>query len=246
MDGPGFDRMAGFAPPSVGNAMHEEVVELVRAASRREDVADALVLPEGQADMAQREPEDRVSKVFKLHRRPTFASFIRSDAVVPILCETVGPDADCFLSQYIFKNAGAWGQPWHQDSYYFRFDPPRPIVGLWLAVTEATLANGCLHVLPSSHTEEIHEHVPDARPGANYGYVEIVDDYVRRPSTPVLMQPGDLLVFDSHLMHRSTDNETDGVRAAMVFHFCPAATVDHVENSPVQDRVAVLRDGVPV
>ena len=24
------------------------------------------------------------------------------------------------------------------------------------------------------------------------------------------MQPGDLLVFDSHLMHRSTDNDVDG------------------------------------
>ena len=38
------------------------------------------------------------------------------------------------------------------------------------------------------------------------------------------MQPGDLLVFDSHLMHRSTDNETDGVRAAMVFHYARAGT----------------------
>ena len=238
-------RIDGFASPGIGAAMHDEVVGLLRAAANGDEVGDALVLPEGQADMAQREPEDRVSKVFKLHRRPTFAAFIRSADVVPILCETVGPDVDCFLSQYIFKNPGAWGQPWHQDSFYFRFEPARPIVGLWLAVTEATLQNGCLHVLPASHTEAVHEHVPDARPGANYGYVEIVDNDMSA-STPVLMQPGDLLVFDSHLMHKSTDNESDGVRAAMVFHFCPAATIDHVANSPVQDRVAVLRDGVPV
>ncbi len=42
---------------------------------------------------------------------------------------------DCFLSQFIFKNPGAWGQPWHQDSFYFPFEPARPIVALWLAVT---------------------------------------------------------------------------------------------------------------
>jgi ectoine hydroxylase-related dioxygenase (phytanoyl-CoA dioxygenase family) len=41
------------------------------------------------------------------------------------------------------------------------------------------------------------------------------------------MDPGDLLVFDSHLMHCSTDNVSDGVRAAMVYHFASAGTVDH-------------------
>jgi len=41
------------------------------------------------------------------------------------------------------------------------------------------------------------------------------------------MEAGDLLVFDSHLMHCSTDNESDGVRAAMVYHFASAGTVDH-------------------
>ena len=52
------------------------------------------------------------------------------------------------------------------------------------------------------------------------------------------MEPGDLLVFDSHLMHRSTDNESSGVRAAMVFHYAATGTVDrHV--SPVNDFVTV-------
>ena len=43
---------------------------------------------------------------------------------------------------------------------------------------------------------------------------------------PVLMDPGDLLLFDSHLMHRSTDNESAGIRAAMVFHYAATGTVD--------------------
>ena len=106
---------------------------------------------------------------------------------------------DVFLSQFIFKTAGAWGQPWHQDSFYFPFEPARPVVGVWLAVTEATLANGCLHVLPGSQTEPVHTHEPDRRPGANYGYFEIVDhdmsviragaDGTGRP--PGLRQPSD-------------------------------------------------------
>jgi ectoine hydroxylase-related dioxygenase (phytanoyl-CoA dioxygenase family) len=40
------------------------------------------------------------------------------------------------------------------------------------------------------------------------------------------MKPGDLLVFDSHLMHRSTDNVSNGIRAAMVYHYAGAGTHD--------------------
>ena len=89
-------------------------------------------------------------------------------------------------------------------------------------------------MLPGSNHEPVHEHVPDRRPSANYGYVEIVD-HDMDAAEPVLMQPGDLLVFDSHLMHRSTDNTSDGIRAAMVFHCCVAGTRD-VGDSPTRER----------
>jgi ectoine hydroxylase-related dioxygenase (phytanoyl-CoA dioxygenase family) len=249
-DADGFATIRGFAEPAVGTAMLDDVVELVRAQQRGEPVDDALVLPEAQPDFAERRsnPEDVVSKVFRLHRRPAFASFLRTPELLPIVTELLGTDdVDCFLSQFIFKNPGAWGQPWHQDSYYFPFEPARPIVGLWLAVTEATLENGCLHVLPGSHRAAVHEHVPDRREGANYGYTEIVDQDTDG-QCPALMEPGDLLVFDSHLMHRSTDNTSTGIRAAMVFHVAAAGTVDRTEEvrgypSPVNDWVPLVRNG---
>ncbi|MEO1060268.1 MAG: phytanoyl-CoA dioxygenase family protein [Actinomycetota bacterium] len=245
----GFVRHPRFTDPTVGAAMQADVVSLVRAAHRDGAAPDGvLIAPESQDGFEGTEPEDLISKVFTLHERPAFAHFLHDRRIGEVLRRLVGPDVDCFLSQFIFKNPGAWGQPWHQDSFYFPFEPARPIVGLWLAVTEATLENGCLHVLPQSHREPVHEHVPDARPGANYGYVEIVD-HDMSGSEPVLMAPGDLLVFDSHLMHRSTDNRSDGIRAAMVFHCCAAGTVDHGieagggEPSPVHHFTPLLRNG---
>ncbi len=246
----GFVRIPGFAEPSVGLAMFERVVEIVRDAARGLDVAPALVLPEQQADLpaasaAGAAAEELASKVFLVARYEPFRTFIEQPELTAIAADLIGTDAlDCFLSQFIFKNPGAWGQPWHQDSYYFPFDPPRPVVGLWLAVTRATLANGCLHVLAGSHHESVHDHVSDRRPGANYGYVEIVD-HDMAASQPVLMEPGDLLVFDSHLMHRSTDNASDEVRAAMVFHVASSGTVDHTmatKGYTVNDWMSVRRD----
>jgi phytanoyl-CoA hydroxylase len=241
----GFFRISGFAEPAVGAAMLADVVEVARRAAAGEDVSPALPLPEAQPGFRGEQPEDLISKVFRLHRRPGFRAFLESPRVTGIVRDLLGPDVDCFLSQFIFKNPGAWGQPWHQDSFYFPFEPARPIVGLWLAVTEATLENGCLHVLAGSNHEPVHEHVPDRRPKANYGYVEIVDHDMAM-AEPVRMQPGDLLVFDSHLMHRSTDNTSTGIRAAMVFHCCVAGTEDRGASPTrhlVQDFMPLLRDG---
>lgn len=243
----GFFIVRGFAPHAVGEAMLERVVGIVRDVDDRGRPRHdrALVLPESNlAGQAAARPEDAVSKVFRLHRDPVFRDFGLSGPVAEIVSSLVGPDVDLFLSQFIFKSPGAWGQPWHQDSWYFPFEPARPVVGIWLAVTAATLENGCLHVLPGSQSEPVHEHVPDRRPNANYGYVEIVD-HDMSGSTPVLMEPGDLLVFDSHLMHRSTDNVSDVIRAAMVYHYAAAGTKDDAPQL-VHDWMPAVRSGSPL
>lgn len=247
---PGFQLRKAFAEPSLGDGMLADVVDIARRAARGEGVEGALVQREGQG-LEGAQPEDLVAKIFRLHRRPVFRTFLDDPRITRILVDAIGPDVDCFLSQFIFKNPGAWGQPWHQDSFYFPFEPARPVVALWLAVSEATLANGCLHVLPGSQMEPVHEHVPDRRPGANVGYVEIVD-HDMSASQPCLLDPGDLLIFDSHLMHRSTDNVSNGIRAAMVFHFACAGTRDPgvpdgkggwIDN-PVNDWMPLLREGM--
>src|SRR5690606_11803468 len=179
-------------------------------------------------------PEDRISKVFRLHRDPSFERFARDPALLDLVAELLGEDVDCFLSQFIFKTPGAYGQPWHQDALYFPFEPDRQL-GVWLAVSAATLDNGCLQVLPGSHTEPVHAHQRDQRPGSNYGYLEIVD-HDMSGAIPVLMEPGDVLLFHSHLMHCSTDNRTSAIRAAMVYHYSPAGTVDRAPRRPDPKR----------
>ena len=205
-----------------------------------------LVPESNKAGLAVAHPEDAMSKIFKLHRDGVFADFAHSAAVVDTVSALIAPDIDVFLSQFIFKTPGRLGAAVAPGLLLLPLRSGRPVVGVWLAVTEATLANGCLHVLPGSQTEPVHTHVPDRRPGANYGYFEIVD-HDMAASEPVLMEPGDLLVFDSHLMHCSTDNESDGIRAAMVYHYAVAGTVDHTEEyfPTVNDWVPARRDGLP-
>ena len=220
----GFFIIRGFMPLERCRAIHDRVVEICRLNAAGQQTPNTFVLPEKKPNPLARNAEDNVGKVFRLHRDPIFKKLVEDPAVVDIVSDLIGPELDCFVSQFIFKNHGALGQPWHQDSFYFAFSTT-PQIGVWLAVTEATLDNGCLHVMPGSHNEPVHKHVPDQRPHAQYGYTEIVD-YDMSKSMPVLMQPGDLLVFHSHLMHRSTDNMSGGSRAAMVWHYTKSGTID--------------------
>ena len=223
----GFLILPGFAKPDLLEAMETRIVEMTRAADGGGEIGDAYVVPE--LSLADREhPEDRTSKVFRVHRcEPLFAEFASNARLLDCVESLIGPELDCFLSQFIFKLPGALGQPWHQDAFYFPFDRG-PQVGVWLAVTDSTPDNGPLWVLPGSHREDVHDVVPDRREHANFAYVEIIDHDMSE-ATRVLLQAGDLLLFHSRLMHRSTDNDSDGKRAAMVYHYGEAGTVDHSE-----------------
>jgi phytanoyl-CoA hydroxylase len=244
-DRDGFVILRGFADPAIGHAMAREAIDAIRAdppsahAGKQAYVLTngMLVQPEGKAPSGAVAPEDFVAKLFNPHLGGTAHSFATSAAAADVVAQLLGEDIDVFQSMFILKNSGAWGQPWHQDSFYFNFDQ-QPQIGLWLAISEATLENGCLSVLPGSHRGPIRDHYPDRREGANQGYLEIVglDDST---AVPVLMQPGDLLVFHSFLLHKSVDNLGSGRRAAMVYHYGRAGSINlnPPEVQAVQEKV---------
>jgi phytanoyl-CoA hydroxylase len=229
----GFILIRNFVEARVGQAMSDELIAAIRGQARPEGDSKALwetpeglfIQQEAQAEtgtVTGQMPEDIVAKAFNPHLFGTAGAFAVSAACGEIVEALLGTKASVFQSMFILKNPGAWGQPWHQDAFYFDFDTKLQI-GLWLAISEATLENGCLSVLPGSHTFPIQDHGPDKRAGSNYGYRE-VDVSTNDKAVPILMQPGDLLVFHSHLLHKSVDNLGVARREAMVLHYAPTDT----------------------
>lgn len=248
----GFFILRGLVGPEICAAMTRAVTDLFGAAARQGTSyaghhvgADGVIAVEEAARVqAGDTSEERMSKLFNLHRKAPFSDFASHPRVLEALHAILGPDVSVVNSQYIFKYPGVWGQPWHQDSLYYRFDR-MPQVGVWLATSPATVENGCLFVAPGSHREPIHKHVPDERPGANFGYVEVVDyDFGR--AQPVLMEAGDVLIFHSFLMHKSNDNVSADKRSALVYHYAHSATQVIGPKSATVDFMPVLADGQPV
>lgn len=246
----GFFIERGLVPVADATAMEDEVIARIRANPPEDHPGETLyaagpnyaIFPEKVPSPTAVNAEDKIAKVFNCHAEGVAREVAERREIVDRVAGILGDELDCFQSQFIFKNPGVIGQPWHQDSFYFRFDR-QPQVGVWVALSRATLENGCLWVLPGSHKGPIHDHVPDQRPAANQAYTEIVsqDDSAQ---IPALMEPGDVLFFHSYLMHKSTDNIADERRAAMVYHYARAGT--QAENTEVAAQLAHVNRWIPV
>jgi phytanoyl-CoA hydroxylase len=104
-------------------------------------------------------------------------------------------------------------KPWHQDMAYFDWSPPEKVLGVWLAIHPATVANGCMHVIPGSHREGPvpHVHARDC---------QIEDSRVPvERCVAVPLQPGGALFFASLLQHGTPPNESPERRWAIQYHY---------------------------
>jgi phytanoyl-CoA hydroxylase len=88
-----------------------------------------------------------------------FASYTTSPKVGLLLRELGWVDPVVPQSMYIFKQAsgirGGGEVTSHQDSTFLHTEPRQTCIGLWLALDDATLTNGCLWVRPGSHHEKL-------------------------------------------------------------------------------------------
>lgn len=120
-----------------------------------------------------------------------------------------------FQDMALLKPPHGREKPWHQDKAYFSIAVDEPVVGLWIALDEATVANGCMHLVPGSHRDGpvVHFRRRDW---------QICDTQVRKDQVAAPLPAGGVLIFDGLLHHGTPPNATDQRRRALQFHYAPA------------------------
>src|SRR5579859_5189844 len=115
------------------NALRQHVDEMIAA------------LPEGKR------PEEMDVPHFQ---DPWLFRYLTDARVLDVIEDFIGPDIVLWSSHFIAKPRGdGRAVPWHTDGAYWhnRLDPME-VITLWLAVDPSIVANGCMRVLPGSHT----------------------------------------------------------------------------------------------
>jgi ectoine hydroxylase-related dioxygenase (phytanoyl-CoA dioxygenase family) len=144
----------------------------------------------------------------------------RSEALVQSVQDLLGEGEVChFHSKLMQKEpqvGGAW--EWHQDyGYWYKngFLFPDALISVMLALTEATVQNGCLQVLKGSHkTGRIEHSFAGEQQGADMDFVN--EALGRFERVPVVLAPGDLLFFHPNTLHMSEANTSDKPRWSMI------------------------------
>lgn len=112
--------------------------------------------------------------------------------------------------------------PWHQDNGVVLEEADgAEVLTVWLPLTEATVENGCLQVIPARRETELMEHCPSSSKGAH-----IPDKYVATDSAVSLpMRPGSILLMHPRTPHSSLENASaDQVRISMDLRYQPVGT----------------------
>jgi 2-aminoethylphosphonate dioxygenase len=131
----------------------------------------------------------------------------RGRSTLGLMGELMGEPAVLFKEKLNLKLAAGNGFSAHQDAPAFTSFDQHYHITMMLSVDETTTANGCLEVASGAHQQGLLAMNPDLT------MTQTAIDQLSWQS--VETQPGDLLLFDSYLPHRSAMNETDHARRAL-------------------------------
>ncbi|RVW16931.1 Phytanoyl-CoA dioxygenase [Vitis vinifera] len=103
----------------------------------------------------------------------------------------------------------------HQDNSFLYTEPPT-CTGLWLALEDATILNGCLWAIPGSHKNGLVRRFIRGDEGVYFDQPS--PSYDDKDFVPVEVKAGSLVVLHGDLIHQSFENQSPKSRHAYSLH----------------------------
>ncbi|KAH7516340.1 hypothetical protein FEM48_Zijuj10G0124600 [Ziziphus jujuba var. spinosa] len=165
-----------------------------------------------------------------LHEKdPVFNKFSDSEKFSGLLCSLGYKRPVIIQSMYIFKQPGIGGEvvP-HQDNSFLYTEPPT-CTGLWLALEDATITNGCLWAIPGSQKNGLVRRFIRGEDGVTFDRPS--PDYDHKDFVPIEVKAGSLVVIHGDLIHQSLENQSSKSRHAYSLHVIDTDGCKWAENN---------------
>ena len=146
---------------------------------------------------------------------PRVLDLAKEPAIVSRVASLLGPNLDIFGTKYFpMLPGGGTSTKWHQDNYYFSSESEQIVTcGIYLQDTDRE--NGCLKVVPRSHTRGRFPHTPDP---ATYGSWVDVDE---SDAVHLEIPGGTVILFSANLLHGANPNVSARTRYSTAWHYLP-------------------------
>jgi len=174
-------------------------------------------------------PFDKITDETPIHLGPAAFNLLRSPRVLDAVQSLIGPEIYCHPAHHVrIKvpveavkggiNDLTGTVTGHQDQAGTLPEADDSnIVTAWMAINDATEANGCLMVIPGSHRGALLPHGPLPHGGAG-----IAEEHL--PAEAFVALPvarGGAIFLNSRTIHRSLPNVSDGIRWSVDARYMP-------------------------
>jgi phytanoyl-CoA hydroxylase len=161
-------------------------------------------------------------------RGPATFAFLRNPHLLDAVETLIGPEITCNPIQHIRakppaaangEGAGFFNVPWHQDAGVTWDEADNSdIITCWIPLTDATVENGCMEVMPGAWRRGYLEHQAE---GGTTIRADLLPDTTPQP---VPVNKGGIVFMHRYTPHRSTPNLTNGVRWSVDLRYQPTGT----------------------
>lgn len=186
-------------------------------------------LPDGTLKQSK---EQSINKIgHGLHEvDPVFKAFSHSTKIQKLVADLKIEAPQLVQSMYIFKQPQIGGEvACHQDST-FLYNEPIDIAGLWFALEDATVSNGCLWAIPGGQRLGLKSRwVRSPEGGMRFDVVDATP-FPEENLIPLEVTKGSLIVLHGLLPHKSLANRSEKSRHAFTLHFIGGRSRYALEN----------------
>lgn len=151
---------------------------------------------------------------------PRVDRLTRHPALIAAISQLIGPDLLVWGSALFIKEPKSTSYvSWHQDLNYWGLDGEDEVTA-WVALTPATVENGCMRFVPGSHRRKIVPHVDSfAKDNLLSRGQEIAVAVDETEAVNVVLRPGEASLHHGHMFHASSPNGTDGRRVGIAIRY---------------------------
>lgn len=199
----GFVVVRGLYSPEEASAIKERTMEVLRD-------ADALDEPSGVHVWMAEGLDESLRRV------------VTDPRIARIVRPLSGEEAEFLSVKSVYKNADlGFASPWHQDWYYWKGSTK---LSAWIALDEATVANGCLRMIAGSHDQV--RKMRSVRSESGFGLRTEDADLIGVEPIDVVASPGDVVFFHDLAVHGSHPNVSGEDRWSLIATYRDAGQVD--------------------
>ncbi len=175
----------------------------------------------------------KIQQILNAHKlSPLLNEVIRSDRFLDVATSLIGPDIALFEAKFLMKSSQGGGPiPWHQDFAYWREIAVSPLqVNCLVYIDDADEANGCLQVIPGSHTVGLKGH---ARIECGTIFTRNLPSELiaNREIVSLPGKAGSAVLFGPLLMHASGPNLSGRERRSFTVVYTDSGSGDHYQET---------------